>query len=646
MTPATTCPAASVSSDGHDTRMGFILYHRYRRIPENIQESLTEAAAATGINVSELRMRLTGTGIGALTVNRPLKELERCADDLKSIGLPAAVIEKDLIKKSRLPAAAKKLHLSAASMAFEDANGETLFQINDQTDLLIIITDLSGQSVRQRMTAMTYTGTAVNSSFEESLKKISIARPAAIFYALNNPSVTGVYVDADIFSFMGLNEHLTCAKGTNFRVMINQAMALAKSCVMDENFGLSLLPGASPEWNSDKPAIEKELGRYARYIIAAAGNKLLVKGSEIPGQEIINKGLDQEGPETDDTTINNGNSASTEKLKSPPDISASRLVTFFQTSMPEIIAVMIVSISPFSLLMSGVRSIHHHHRLWEAAAGASIALAGSLMFVYALLMLYYRRIVENTPTSKIRSLSMGMVELSGKTRRYFDLKTSATLTPCVFYQCRHYKYTKTGDSSRWALTRSVSSGKISFYIEDGTGRVLVNPKGAIFKIPLTTQTFSGSFIPSLSLQLSDPDTKVVEDLIPVGVRVYVLGSAQIERHGLDTRTRIIDKLRQLKQNPESLNRYDANGDGQIDGNEWEAARQDAATQVYAESLTDASANAETVVIEKPRFGLLPFIVADSEKGLVRQLMFRTVLFLAAGIITIGFSIRFMASLLG
>ena len=89
---------------------------------------------------------------------------------------------------------------------------------------------------------------------------------------------------------------------------------------------------------------------------------------------------------------------------------------------------------------------------------------------------------------------------------------------------------------------------------------------------------------------------------------------------------------------------DLNGDGQIDGNEWEEARNDATTQVYAESLADASANRETVVIEKPRFGFLPFIVADSEKGLVRHLMFRTGIFLAGAMVTMGFGIRLLLNL--
>ncbi|RJP87726.1 MAG: hypothetical protein C4518_11850 [Desulfobacteraceae bacterium] len=624
---------------------GFLLFHRRRSLPESVKEELIDASAITGIHLSELQMRFIGTGIGALTVNQPIEELNRCAADLKAIGLKTAVVEKDLIKKSRLPVAAKKVYLSASSMDFEDAKGETLFQINGRTDLLIIITDLSGQSVRQLMTAMTYTGNVIQPGFEESLKKISIARPAAIFYALHDDSVTGVYVDSDTFSFLGLNDHLTIAKGTNFRVMITKAMSIARSCITDDNFGLSLLPGASPDWNGGKSAIEQELGRYARYIITAARNTLIPGEPDTQGGNPAD-GRKQNGASLSDDTgdVENINHDFAERLIPPPDMNDSKIVNFFQTSLPEIIVGLIVLTTPFSLFMSGIRAVQEHHRFWQAAVGISVLVAGFLMFFYALLMLYYRRMVENTPTSKIRSFSMGMVELCGKTRRYHDLRASATQTPCVFYTCRYYKFKNSGDGGRWALTRSVSSGKIPFYIEDETGRVLINPRGAVFNISMTSQTFTGSYIPALSMQLHDPNTKVVESLIPPGVRVYVFGSAQIERRSSDTRTKVIDKLRLLKQNPEALSAYDTDGDGQIDVNEWEVARNDATTQVYAECLADASANLETVVIEKPRFGLLPFIVADSEKGLIRQLMFRTVVFLIGGLMTIGFSVRFLVDL--
>jgi len=76
--------------------------------------------------------------------------------------------------------------------------------------------------------------------------------------------------------------------------------------------------------------------------------------------------------------------------------------------------------------------------------------------------------------------------------------------------------------------------------------------------------------------------------------------------------------------------YDQNGDGRVDAGEWDAAREDIERGIYAESLTSGSGSYESVVIEKPKLGALPFIVADSEDGLLRKFAIRSWLFFAAG----------------
>jgi len=188
----------------------------------------------------------------------------------------------------------------------------------------------------------------------------------------------------------------------------------------------------------------------------------------------------------------------------------SKITAFFQTSLPEVIVGLIVVISPFSLFMSGLRAISEHRVFWQVLSGGAVTIVGFLLFSYSLLLLYFRRMVENTPTSRIRSLSMGMVELSGKARRFYDLRASGTKTPCIFFRCRNYRYQQTGDGSTWRMTNSVTSGKVPFYIEDDTGRVLIKPQGALFSLPMVTQSFQGKYIPSLSIQLHDPSIKTEE----------------------------------------------------------------------------------------------------------------------------------------
>lgn len=619
-----------------DPPKGFILVNRRLVLSESLMDSLDEAAAITGLPAGELRIRLKGPGIGALNINRPLPELEKCAAALKAMGINAGVVTKDFIKNGPLPRAARHLDLSTDAMTFLDADKNPLLTITRKSRALLILTDLSGKAVQQMMTAMAYTGGSIHKEFDEILKKISITKPAAVFYDLNAPPEACVYVDSDIFSYLGLNEKMTHSKGGNFRIMIHEAMILAKDFISDENFGIALLPGASPDWSKGKPWVEKELSSYGHYILAAVKNNLLPFNPEIPAPD---------ASKTADKTSDDGGFVSgvngTQHLPAPPDVSESRFTTLMQSSLPEIILGLMVLVSPFSLFVSGINAIGRHAPFWKGLAGFSVVTAGFLMFGYAFVLFYYRRMVENTPTSKIRSLSMGMVELSGKTRRCYDLRSSATKTNCVYYRCRYYRFEKSGDTSRWVKTRDVSSGAIPFYLEDDTGRVLVHPKHAVMKVPMTVQSFQGSSIPTLAFQMNDPNKKVVEELVPENARIYVLGSARIQKQGRKFSEIIVDKLRTLKQNPDKLAEYDINGDGRVDALEWESARDDAERMAYAEALARGSEASETVVVAKPRIGLLPFIIADSEKKLISRLRWLSLLYLAGSGIIMGLSINYL-----
>jgi hypothetical protein len=74
-----------------DERSGFLLYNRRPALSEEILESLNEAETITGINISELRMRMIGLGIGAFNIKGSLNNLETCAADLKTIGFDTAM---------------------------------------------------------------------------------------------------------------------------------------------------------------------------------------------------------------------------------------------------------------------------------------------------------------------------------------------------------------------------------------------------------------------------------------------------------------------------------------------------------------------------------------------------------------------------
>lgn len=116
-------------------------------------------------------------------------------------------------------------------------------------------------------------------------------------------------------------------------------------------------------------------------------------------------------------------------------------------------------------------------------------ILGVILFVAGLKWFGQKRLIENIPTSKIRSIAMGLVEIVGKviTIKGNTLQSPFSLTDCVYYKYSVERWVKQNDSHHWQV---VNSGKSSlpFLINDETGSVLVNPVGANIDIKYTTFT--------------------------------------------------------------------------------------------------------------------------------------------------------------
>jgi len=98
--------------------------------------------------------------------------------------------------------------------------------------------------------------------------------------------------------------------------------------------------------------------------------------------------------------------------------------------------------------------------------------------------------IRNTPTSKARAAAMGLVELAGKAKCLDKLVAPITKTPCAYYEvCAQYYY-KHKKSSGWRTFYRDESGK-RFYLEDDTGKVLIEPGSAKMNIAADF-TFQGT----------------------------------------------------------------------------------------------------------------------------------------------------------
>lgn len=158
--------------------------------------------------------------------------------------------------------------------------------------------------------------------------------------------------------------------------------------------------------------------------------------------------------------------------------------------------------------------------------------------------------VNNTPTSKVRSAAVGLAEFHGKAFCKEHTESPITKKKCAYYRLTA-EYYKEGKHGGWRDFYSSASGK-PFYLEDDTGRILVDPKDAEVDIPVDN-SFEGRINPFSILGISQTkiDQKVIdfvnsappniksrfnsyaghkmrvkEYFIAEGDELYVIGSAQ------------------------------------------------------------------------------------------------------------------------
>src|SRR2546422_5509250 len=83
----------------------------------------------------------------------------------------------------------------------------------------------------------------------------------------------------------------------------------------------------------------------------------------------------------------------------------------------------------------------------------------------------------DTPASKIRSASMGLVEVSGLAVGPYTMNAPITGEPCYYYRTMAWQLKQSGKNKEWEKVADESL-HVPFYLDDNTGRVLVDPRGA------------------------------------------------------------------------------------------------------------------------------------------------------------------------
>lgn len=156
-----------------------------------------------------------------------------------------------------------------------------------------------------------------------------------------------------------------------------------------------------------------------------------------------------------------------------------------------------------------------------------------------------KRLIESIPTSSIRSLALGLVEINGCAEPEAELLTSPFGgLPCVFYSYTVEERIQSGKHTRWKTITNGTSEQ-PFFVRDATGRVLVVPFGANLILPderVSRTSWLGE-LPPLAVAglgrlgiasdswMGGKTLRCRESFILPDESIYVLGTA-LEHHGM------------------------------------------------------------------------------------------------------------------
>lgn len=259
--------------------------------------------------------------------------------------------------------------------------------------------------------------------------------------------------------------------------------------------------------------------------------------------------------------------------------------------------------------------------------GTIVVLIGAAAALYGIFRFIHRaRIIEDTPTSRIRSAPQGYVELIGQGELMEGPPIIAPLTgtTCTWYRFKVERRERTTDSrgrstTRWRTVRSGVSDEL-FLLRDETGTCVIDPEGAEVTpstrdvwygdsaswgggMPRRTGRFGG---------LAGGRYRYTEERMHAGDPLYAIGLFQSvggASEAPNTAAEVRDLLRAWKQDPQSLAaRFDSNGDGTVDVVEWESARQAALAEVR-QSHRQQAVQPVQHLLGKPTDSRRPFLLS-------------------------------------
>jgi hypothetical protein len=267
---------------------------------------------------------------------------------------------------------------------------------------------------------------------------------------------------------------------------------------------------------------------------------------------------------------------------------------------------------------------------------AIISLAACIAgFYFAFRNLSRARIIEDTPTAKIRSAHQGYVELTGHAEA---MDGTPIITPLTGSECCWYRYQIERKSGKnWRTLERETSDNL-FLLRDETSVCIIDPEGAEVnptdrsiwyghsrqptdRNPPRKRMDEGSAF-TMHASMTMGSYRYTEERIYPNDTLYAIGLFKtlddVDHHR--TRQEMTrEMLREWKQDTAALlANFDKNKDGKIDPEEWDKARQTAAamaTREHEEQLKTQTLH----TLSKTKSSRRPYLLSSTPQfALVRK----------------------------
>ncbi len=165
-------------------------------------------------------------------------------------------------------------------------------------------------------------------------------------------------------------------------------------------------------------------------------------------------------------------------------------------------------------------------------------LCGIYLFAEGILLLRRKRRLRANPVTAIRDASSGLLEVSGAAEGQQTLSAAISGKPCFYYRAIVWRQQDSTQSDSWNKVAEETMCR-TFLLNDQTGRLLVDPRGANIDIPRDTYEEYGKTLLSthtdISVGLEDflvrhkvdrrAALRVEEYLIPPAAQIFIYGTA-------------------------------------------------------------------------------------------------------------------------